>query len=163
MIGICNGFQALVRMGLLPNPLEEREMTLRHNRQGHFINNWVDLNVLESKCVWTTELVNKKIKLPIRHGEGRIHFKGDLIQQQIQSDKLFFEKQIPLVYKDDVNGSFANIAGVCDPTGRILGMMPHPEAAISFWQNPSGSKKSEEAGMGLFLFESGIQYCEKNL
>ncbi|MBC7537256.1 MAG: phosphoribosylformylglycinamidine synthase subunit PurQ [Bacteriovorax sp.] len=162
IIGICNGFQALVRLGLLPKPFTTREMTLTHNRQGHFINRWVDLSVPNSKCVWTKKIVNQTIALPIRHGEGKIVFAGDLKTQAITYEILINNQQIALTYVDDVNGSYQRIAGVCDPSGRIFGLMPHPEAAISEWLNPSGAKKSDAVGIGASFFESGIEYCENN-
>lgn len=163
VIGICNGFQALVRLGLLPKPFSPRTMTLTHNRQGHFINRWVDLDVPVSECVWTQELKGEKISLPIRHGEGRIVFKGDEAEQRAIYKTLSSNGQIALNYSNDVNGSFAEIAGVCDPSGLIFGLMPHPEAAISLWHNPGGADKGEDKGLGLFIFESGLKYCEANL
>ncbi|AUN97836.1 phosphoribosylformylglycinamidine synthase [Bacteriovorax stolpii] len=163
VIGICNGFQALVRLGLLPKPFSKRTMTLTHNRQGHFINRWVDLDVPVSECVWTSELRGEKISLPIRHGEGRIVFKGNEEEQRATYKTLSSNGQIALSYRSDVNGSFAEIAGVCDPSGLIFGLMPHPEAAISLWHNPGGADKGEDKGLGLFIFESGLKYCEANL
>jgi phosphoribosylformylglycinamidine synthase I len=162
IIGICNGFQALVRLGLLPKPFTQREMTLTHNRQGHFINRWVDLSVPASKCIWTKKIANQFIALPIRHGEGKIVFAGDLKSQAETYATLLNNQQIVLSYVDDVNGSYQKIAGVCDPSGRIFGLMPHPEAAISEWLNPSGAKKSGAIGIGASFFESGIEYCENN-
>ena len=162
VIGICNGFQALVRFGLLPKPFESRSMTLTHNRQGHFINRWVDLEVPESSCVWTKEIQATKISLPIRHGEGKIVFIGNAENQMSMYKTLMGNGQIALNYSEDVNGSFAQIAGVCDPSGRIFGLMPHPEAATSMWHSPSGKEKSDAAGIGTMIFESGIKYCEQN-
>ncbi len=163
VIGICNGFQALVRLGLLPKPFQPRTMTLTHNRQGHFINRWVDLEVPTSNCVWTRDLKGEKLSLPIRHGEGRIVFKGSEEEQKGIYKTLSSNGQIALNYQSDVNGSYAEIAGVCDPSGLIFGLMPHPEAAISYWHNPGGKDKSGDTGLGLLLFESGIKYCEENL
>lgn len=167
VIGICNGFQALVRLGLLPKPFTTRSMTLTHNRQGHFINRWVELEVPTSGCVWTKELRGEKINLPIRHGEGRIVFKGSEEEQLLSYKTLSTNGQVALNYTDDVNGSYARIAGVCDPSGLIFGLMPHPETAISLWHNPGGADKpksdDDNKGLGLFIFESGIKYCEDNL
>lgn len=163
IIGICNGFQALVRLGLLPMPFSKREMTLTHNRQGNFINRWVELELPKSRCVWSQNLSATKISLPIRHGEGKIVFAGNPEVQANTYQTLCENEQIVLTYTDDVNGSYERIAGVCDPSGRIFGLMPHPEAAISEWLNPSGSKKSGAIGIGASFFESGINYCEKHL
>lgn len=162
IIAICNGFQALVRLGLLPVPFAEREMTLTHNRQGHFINHWVGLEVLSSKCIWTKKINQQQISLPIRHGEGKIVFAGDSKNQAKIYERLIKNEQVVLTYEEDVNGSYQKIAGVCDPTGRIFGLMPHPEAAISEWLNPSGAGKSDTKGIGSYFFESGIEYVENN-
>lgn len=162
IIGICNGFQALVRMGLLPKPFSVREMTLTHNRQGHFVNKWVEVTIPNSVCVWTKKINNKKIHLPIRHGEGRIVFSGNSEEQKNIYNHLVSNSQIALSYTDDINGSYQNIAGICDPTGKILGLMPHPEAAISEWLNPDGKMKSDTIGIGASFFESGIEYCENH-
>lgn len=162
VIGICNGFQALVRLGLLPKPFETREMTLTHNDSGHFINQWVDLNVTPSLCAWTTDLEGMIISLPIRHGEGKIVFKGDEATQEKTYQSLYENGQIALSYTENVNGSYQNIAGVCDPTGRIFGLMPHPEAATSQWLYPSGKDKKDLKGFGEKIFSSAIKYCESN-
>ncbi|NOT79857.1 MAG: phosphoribosylformylglycinamidine synthase subunit PurQ [Bacteriovoracaceae bacterium] len=163
IIGICNGFQALVRMGLLPKPFENRVLTLTHNDQGHFINRWVDLEVPDSVCAWTTDLKGEKLILPIRHGEGRIVFKGNQVEQENCYHNLCEQRQVAMTYADNVNGSYQNIAGLCDPSGLIFGLMQHPEAAISMWQYPSGKDKSYEKGLGILIFESGLKYCENNL
>lgn len=167
ILGICNGFQALVKLGFLgslenTNEKNERVLTLTHNRQGHFINRWVDVVNRKTHCVWTTLIEENTLYLPIRHGEGKIVFSGNE-EKQKELYHVFREKNlIPLFYREDVNGSYENIAGLTDESGRILGLMPHPEAAVSFWQNPSGGEKSDHAGMGLLLFESGLTYIENN-
>jgi phosphoribosylformylglycinamidine synthase I len=160
VIGICNGFQALVRLGLLPKPFEARTMTLTHNRQGHFIDLWVELNVGESCCVWTKTLQQKSISLPIRHGEGKIVFAGNSANQMAIYETILSGGQVALTYNEDVNGSYQKIAGVCDPTGRIFGLMPHPEAAVSNWLNPDAKSKNGSAGIGAEFFKNGINYCE---
>lgn len=160
IIGICNGFQALVRLGLLPRPFTERTMSLTHNRQGYFIDRWVQLEVPRSKCVWTTALQEREILLPIRHGEGRIVFAGDENAQQLTYETIQSQGQIALRYSEDVNGSFQRIAGVCDPEGRVFGLMPHPEAATSNWLMPSGAEKNAGKGLASHIFKNGIQYCE---
>lgn len=167
ILGICNGFQALVKLGILgnlhlSNQNTERVLTLTHNRQGHFINRWVDIAPAPSHCVWTRLVEKSELYLPIRHGEGRIVFAGDT-KQQMKYYEIFKKKNlIPLSYCEDVNGSYQNVAGLTDDTGRIFGLMPHPEAAVSFWQNPSGGEKSGHAGMGLMIFESGLDYIENH-
>ncbi len=163
VIGICNGFQALVRLGLLPRPFQERTMSLTHNRQGQFLDKWVGLEVPRSACLWTKALQEKTIQLPIRHGEGKIVFAGDESFQQLYYETLQANGQIALRYTEDVNGSFGQIAGVCDPEGKIFGLMPHPEAATSNWLMPAGAQKNEGKGLASLIFKSGIEYCEKHL
>ena len=163
ILGICNGFQVLVRLGLLPKPFSEREMTLTHNRQGHFINQWVNLVVPPSKCIWTKKLQteNKTVQFPMRHGEGRIVFSGDTQKQKSIFDTLKTNQQIAFYYESDVNGSFEKIAGITDPSGCILGLMPHPEAAMTKWLSPDSRDKSADKDSGSALFESALEYCEK--
>ena len=126
IIGICNGFQTLVKLGLLPLPFKDRVMALAENRQTHFIDQWVDLEVCtNSPCVWTKGLIDleEKIQLPIRHGEGRVVLLNE--QEESLHSQFVSAGQFPLRYKQDVNGSYARIAGVCDPKGFIFGLMPH--------------------------------------
>lgn len=141
VIGICNGFQALTKLGLLPEPFGVRTMALARNSQGHFINKWVDLEVEKNSiCIWTRDLGGESFPLPIRHGEGRVVFtKGE---EEAVHRRLSQAGQIALRYGEEVNGSFARIAGVCDPTGLVFGLMPHPEAAISLLQHPQRDRKS---------------------
>jgi len=164
IIGICNGFQALTKLGLLPEPFAPRTMALAHNSSGHFIDRWVELESEEkSVCIWTKSLsLEPSFMLPIRHGEGRIVFSHS--EEEVIHRKLSLQGQIPLRYKEEVNGSYARIAGVCDPTGLIFGLMPHPEAATSLLQAPfSGRKESpkDEPGIGLRFFENCVSYLKE--
>ena len=164
VIGICNGFQALVKLGLLPTPLEERTVAIAKNVNGEFIDCWVDMEMDEhSPCIWTRFLKGvNDIKMPIRHGEGRIAFlRGE--EEKIHTD-LSKAGQIPLRYKEDINGSFGRIAALCDPKGLIFGMMPHPEAAISKLLHPHSSLMSDrkEKGVGLSLFKSCVHYLKES-
>lgn len=162
IIGICNGFQVLVKLGLLPMPFMARNMSLVHNRQNTFIDQWTELSVVQSKCVWTKSFQLSKIDLPIRHGEGRIVFSGSSSDQELIYQTLCSNEQIALVYESDINGSYQKIAGVTDPSGRILGLMPHPEAAISKLLYPSGADKNSEPGIGTLFFKNAIDYITLN-
>jgi phosphoribosylformylglycinamidine synthase len=147
IIGICNGFQMLVRLGLLPDADFNRTCALVKNEQGHFINHWAELEVDSySNCVWTKHLPDK-ISLPIRHGEGRF-----VCEDKNIINRLIENKQAVLRYSVNPNGTMENIAGICDPSGLILGLMPHPEAAVFDWQMPY-----EEKAWGLEFFKSAIQ------
>jgi len=162
IIGICNGFQALTKLGLLPNPFQVRSMALARNAQSHFINKWVELEVEKNTvCIWTKKITSP-FALPIRHGEGKVVFtKGE--EESIHRT-LAGNGQIVLRYVDEVNGSYARIAGVCDPTGLIFGLMPHPEAAVSLLQHPQSTRLPErtQEGIGLQFFRNCISYLQES-
>ncbi len=163
VIGICNGFQALTKLGLLPEPFGPRKMALARNAQGHFIDRWVDLEAEKaSVCIWTRNLSQDgSFGLPIRHGEGRVVFtKGE--EEGIHR-ALSMAGQIVLRYAEDVNGSHGRIAGVCDPTGLVFGLMPHPEAAVSLLQHPRSSRLENRAaeGIGLRFFQNCVSYLKE--
>ena len=127
-IGICNGFQVLMQLGAFTGLKSTRTITLATNSHGQFLDRWVELNIDPSaaKSPWFANL-NGKLRLPIRHKEGRM-----VIHEGAAVDKFTF----PLRYADDVNGSILQSAALLDPTGQILGLMPHPEAATESFLNP---------------------------
>ena len=131
IIGICNGFQVLLQLGLLPTPREAQLATLTRNEGGHFIDRWVGLAVEpNTACHWTRALdTARTIELPIRHGEGRVVFAVD--RAEMIATSLADAGQVVLRYTQPVNGSHGDIAGLCDPSGLIFGLMPHPEAYVS--------------------------------
>ena len=160
IIGICNGFQALTKLGLLPHPFAPRSMALAHNSGGNFLDRWVDLEVdKNSKCIWTKNC--GALTLPIRHGEGKVTFlKG---QEESLHRELGENGQIALRYSADVNGSYGRIAGICDPSGLIFGLMPHPEAAISMLQHPLSTRMPDRfaEGPGLKFFRNCADYLKE--
>ena len=160
VIGICNGFQVLVKLGLLPFPKgQERVLALAPNEHGSFINRWVGLHVdKESVCLWTKGLAASYIELPIRHGEGRIVFRQG--EEEKLYNMLVRQKQIPLTYAEDVNGSYGKIAGLTDPSGVVLGMMPHPEAYVSKATYRTPHRDTFGRGDGLLIFENIIRLLE---
>ena len=142
VIGICNGFQALVKSGILPFGKNDTEATLTFNQQGHFECRWVDLKPVSKKCIWTKDL-SDNITCPIAHGEGNFqtteHFSlSSFIEQDqialtyINADGLPANGEYPF----NPNGSIMDIAGICNPQGNVLGLMPHPENHIHMWQHP---------------------------
>jgi phosphoribosylformylglycinamidine synthase len=163
VIGICNGFQALTKLGLLPHPFGVRTMALARNSQGHFLDRWVELEAEKSSvCVWTRNLASEgAIALPIRHGEGRVAFTRG--EEESVHRLLSQDGQIALRYTEDVNGSFARIAGVCDPTGLVFGLMPHPEAAVSrlLYPNSSRLENRDGEGIGLRFFRNCVTYLQE--
>ena len=179
VIGICNGFQSLVNLGLLPgfdNNYRERRVALTYNDRGNFIDCWVNLKVNpDSNCVFTTGM--DTIELPVRHGEGKLFASEEDIAH------LFDSNQVVLQYADkqdkiaggawpfNPNGSVRDIAGICDPTGRIFGLMPHPEAFHSYINHPDWTRKKEELsrnrlsienreGDGIKIFRNAVNYMK---
>lgn len=144
LIGICNGFQVLTRTGLLPG-------ALGHNTSGHFQCEWVTLEAPVGRCIWTDGL--DPFDCPIAHGEGRyVHPDIDALQRS---------GQVALRYTGhNPNGSADAIAGVCDPTGVVLGLMPHPENHVLARQHPRHGRGT--AGrLGLALFERGVAHARQ--
>lgn len=184
ILGICNGFQVLVKLGLLPFPqlssflqkslAEEKQnkdeikqhMGLGPNSGGTFLNTWVELEVVQdSVCIWTQilrEQHDERIDLPIRHGEGRVLFAEG--EEKVLFEKLQGQGQVVFRYRDDVNGSFDRIAGLCDPSGTILGLMPHPEASMLNLFHPRLGQTSKrwEKGFGPRVFESAVRFIEQH-
>ncbi len=145
VIGICNGFQVLTRAGLLPG-------ALGHNAGGHFVCQWVTLaKEASSRCIWT-KYAPDLIDCPIAHGEGRY----------VHPDPaaLASSGQVALRYAGgNPNGSVADIAGVCDETGLVLGMMPHPENHSVARQHPRHRRDPATVdSLGLSLFRSAVRY-----
>lgn len=160
IIGICNGFQVLVKMGFLPNigGTWEQEVSLVHNTSGLFQNRWVKVSFSRnSPCVWTKGL--PEMELPIRHGEGRFIPASEDILISLKRKNL-----IALTYKgENPNGSVDSIAGITDQTGRILGLMPHPEAFIVPEHHPRWTREPVAEALGLRLFVNGVSYIQETL
>ncbi len=160
IIGICNGFQVLVRAGLLPYPQKkEQHATLLHNNSGKFECRWISLIIEPSECIFMRGLVGKQIKIPVAHGEGKF-FATQSVMDQLESDQLVVARYASPEgvatdhYPDNPNGSLHAIAGVCDSTGRIFGLMPHPERFIYEYQSPF----QEQEPAGITIFSNAISY-----
>ena len=181
IIGICNGFQALVKTGLLPGPenaslepdlIQRASLTL--NNTGRYEDRWVTLEFdSESPCIWTKGI--QRIECPVRHGEGRFVMPTDA-----ELDRLSTNHQLTVRYVDPLtesgsglsddllpfplspNGSMRNIAGICDPTGLVFGLMPHPEAFYTMWLHPEHTSMNLEddqwEGSGLQIFRNAVEY-----
>lgn len=147
ILGICNGFQVLVKLGLLPSrELGRPRADLRRNAHARFINRWCELEVTKNhNSFWLPQNL-ERIWLPIRHAEGRLVLQDS--ENQLQ--ELKSAHQLPLRYCEDVNGSTDQIAALSDPTGRVLGLMPHPEAASFGPQLPRTLSQSRPAGAYFF-------------
>jgi phosphoribosylformylglycinamidine synthase I len=181
IIGICNGFQALVKTGLLPGPenaslepdlIQRASLTL--NNTGRYEDRWVTLEFdSQSPCIWTKGI--QRIECPVRHGEGRFVMPTDA-----ELDRLSANHQLTVRYADpstepgtnpsddllpfplSPNGSMRNIAGICDPTGLVFGLMPHPEAFYTMWLHPEHTSmklnEDEWEGSGLQIFRNAVEY-----
>ena len=156
VLGICNGFQFLVKMGVLPGREGMGKVALVANRSGKFINKWVTLKTRESRCLWTKDI--DEIELPIRHGEGNLYVKEDF---HGKFDELFENGQAPLVYDSDINGSYRQVAGLCNQKGNVFGLMPHPEAALFPFLNPDRRKWNNHKTLGIKLFENAVNYLNQ--
>ncbi|HBG74978.1 MAG: phosphoribosylformylglycinamidine synthase I [Chloroflexi bacterium GWB2_49_20] len=165
VIGICNGFQALLKSGILPEGNDrQRASTLTFNTQGHFECRWVTLAPLSQTCIWTKGL-NDNITCPVAHGEGNFQVSDlTLINTLSSLDQIALTYTHPDgspangEYPANPNGSVLDIAGICNPQGNVLGLMPHPENHIHPTQHPQWSRDvSGQTGLG--LFENGIKYA----
>lgn len=169
IIGVCNGFQVLVQLGLLPGPgpgaawptePARPTLALAGNLSGRFVDRWCRMTVdAKSNCVWTAPLKglaydDPAMVLPIAHGEGRLIAEtGDLI------GRLADGGQIPLRYHadDNPNGSALNGAGVCDPSGLVFGLMPHPERYLTPLHHPA--RTAPDPTPGLAMFRSAVEHA----
>ena len=182
IIGICNGFQSLVNLGLLPGfdlDYKARRVALTANSSGNFIDCWINLRINDkSPCIFTRGIDH--LELPVRHGEGNFFATASDI------DRLFKNNQVVMQYagKDgeaaegkwplNPNGSLRDIAGICDPTGRIFGLMPHPEAFHDITNHPDWTRKKEALirqgkgiesweGDGIKIFRNGVEYVRAEI
>lgn len=176
IIGICNGFQILVKAGLLPGGLGlKQEVSLVINDSAKFEDRWVYLrteyrvpSTEKSKCVWTKGLP-EVIYLPVAHGEGKFITSDEAVLQRLRHNNQIVlqycdEKASLAGYPYNPNGSRDNIAGICDETGRVFGLMPHPERHVELQQHPRWAQaKTKKAGDGLQIFKNGIEYVKKYL
>lgn len=178
ILGICNGFQVLVEAGLLPafegmSPYPEA--SLATNVPSGYNCRWINLKYQDGgKCVLTCKIPEGKVlRVPVAHSEGRFMFAKEderrLLKRLYDNHQLVFrycdEKGRPAegAFPANPNGSFHDIAGICNPEGTVLGLMPHPERAFYWWQQPDWTrqKKMSEYGDGKLIFESMIEYLTK--
>jgi phosphoribosylformylglycinamidine synthase subunit PurQ / glutaminase len=176
IIGICNGFQVLVKTDLLPGPVggvSGQTATLTNNDCHRFIDRWVHLAPRGKRCMWTCGI--KAIELPIAHGEGKFVPANAAVHQG-----LWHNEQVALVYTapdgsipegappHNPNGSTDDIAGVCDPTGLVFGLMPHPERHLDPTQHPDWNRRKAQGklpaeGDGLQIFRNAVTYASEAL
>lgn len=176
IIGICNGFQVMVKAGLLPDISDSQATTLTFNDSGRFEARWIHLRGWSEKCIFTKGI--KNIYLPIAHGEGKFFAEKKTITNLEKSQQVVFKyvnkEGDPAggKFPHNPNGSEGDIAAICDPSGRMFGMMPHPERFLYFFNHPNWIRKKEELarlgmeipreGDGIALFRNGVQYINDN-
>lgn len=172
IIGICNGFQLLVKLGLLP-ALDmvyfQQEVTLTFNDSGRFEDRWTHLKVNpKSPCVFLDGI--DTMYLPVRHGEGKlIPASKDVLKKMTDRNLIAMQYATPngeptMRYPANPNGSAEAIAGICDESGRVFGMMPHPEAFLHYTNFPRWQrfKTMPEEGQGVPIFRNAFNYLKKH-
>lgn len=165
VIGICNGFQTLIRTGLLPfNQIGKMEVTMAQNESGRFECRWIKLKSEKSKCVFLNNNAGQIGDFAINSGEGRFFSTSDVIKkvedQNLVTLRYVDEKGHPnQSYPVNPNGSLNAIAGVCDPSGRIIGMQPHPEKFVEITQHPNWRRQKFLKPHGAYIFENMVKFA----
>lgn len=171
VIGICNGFQALVRLGILPAATGipwQQEATLTANDSGKFEDRWVYMRV-EPTCTSPFVQGIKRLYLPVRHGEGKFVPRDAGILHALQANHQIAARYCnaegaSAPYPANPNGSVDDIAAVCDPSGRIFGLMPHPEAYVHRTHHPRWTRESlPEEGMGVQIFRNAVTFARTHV
>ncbi len=177
IIGICNGFQVLIKTDLLPGPLSQTKgqtCTLTNNDSGRFVDRWVRLLPRAGRCIWTANIKGsggrEVIELPVAHGEGKLVAASDSVRSALAGNG-----QVALVYAkadgtpaggafpDNPNGSLDDIAGVCDVSGLVFGLMPHPERFVDATQHPAWTRKPDRTAEGLQIFQNAVTYVRESI
>jgi phosphoribosylformylglycinamidine synthase I len=174
ILGICNGFQILVKTGILPGfeagqmaPLEDLPVSIIDNDSGIFEDRWAHLQVATDKCVFLDP--GKRIYLPVAHGEGKVVTKdpatleklkenGHVAFRYVDADGNFGDFPV------NPNGSTDHIAALCDATGRVMGLMPHPERFVHHTQHPNWTRLNDPTlADGMMIFNNAVKYVKENL
>ena len=196
VLGICNGFQVLVKAGILPGDGKEsaaalrawegtspgdrkstekerqsktgnQAVTITYNDSGKFEDRWVYLTPQSERCVFIER--GRRIYLPIAHGEGKVVAKDEAILEELKSEGRIAFKYVDKdgqegEYPVNPNGSVESIAGLTDATGRVLGLMPHPERFVRATQHPRWTRREKDADPdGMTIFNNAVKYVRENL
>lgn len=168
ILGVCNGFQLLVKLGTLPGfdgDYFRQTVTLTFNDSGRFEDRWVYLKTnAASPCIFTRGV--NSLYLPVRHGEGKFIAKDRTALKRLHADRhvvvQYSDEQgraATMDYPCNPNGAVDAIAGICNETGRIFGLMPHPEAYLHYTNHPRWTReKLPEDGMGLAIFKNAVKF-----
>ncbi len=165
ILGICNGFQALLKAGLLLQPDEDGPLaTLAHNASGRFEDRWIYLKATPARCPFLKGY--QTLHLPVAHGEGNLITREPWILKGLEQTEQVVLRFVdaqgqPGPYPINPNGSQADVAGICDVSGRVLGLMPHPERHVLPTQHPRWTREGlAPEGDGLRLFRNAVEYFQ---
>jgi phosphoribosylformylglycinamidine synthase len=167
ILGVCNGFQLMIKLGLLPalnGNYIQQSATLTYNDSGRFEDRWVYLKTdAKSPCVYTRG--TDVFYLPVRHGEGKFIPQNSAVINQMESKNLCALRYCEpdgmpsMEYPVNPNGSINAVAGICDETGRLFGLMPHPEAYLSRINHPRWTRENlHPEGQGLLIFRNAVDF-----
>lgn len=170
IIGICNGFQVLVKSGLLPGfdePFEPQTVTLDHNDSARYEDRWVWLKVEQSPCIFTRDL-ESPIFLPVAHAEGKFVARDETVIARLNANHQVALRYAAAdggepEYPENPNGSVEHIAGICDPSGRVFGLMPHPERFVMIEHHPWWRSEPRVRVDGIKIFQNAVNYARTNL
>jgi phosphoribosylformylglycinamidine synthase I len=171
VLGICNGFQVLVKAGILPGnasngDVHQQEVTITYNDSGKFEDRWVYLAPQTDRCIFIEP--GRQIYLPIAHGEGKVVTKDESTLRKLRTEGYIAFKYVDEngeegSYPINPNGSVDSIAGLTDATGRVLGLMPHPERHIRPTQHPRWTRlRNKTKGDGMIIFSNAVKYIHEN-
>ena len=181
-LGICNGFQILVKTGLLPGlsyapktPGEAPGATLTFNDSQRFEDRWVNLKIEASASPFFEGMAGKSLLLPVAHGEGKFVARDAAVLQRLEENRQVALRYARspgkfasneggntdiVAYPENPNGAQNNIAGITDESGRVLGLMPHPERHVLPWQHPRWTREAlKKEGDGMFLFRNAVAHA----
>ena len=165
IFGVCNGFQILVKMGLLPafkNEYYKQTVSLIGNNSGHYEDRWVRMKAHSSPCIWT-QGYDSYLEIPVRHGEGKFVTKNSEILQQLWEKHLIPFTYDPNEYPNNPNGAMDGIAAICNESGHIFGMMPHPECHTYKYHHPLWNRGKAPEVNGLKIFQNAVNFARKHL
>jgi phosphoribosylformylglycinamidine synthase subunit PurQ / glutaminase len=174
VLGICNGFQVLMKTGLLDvDDAEGPQASLTWNDSGHYEARWVQLTATPGKCIFLAD--QQVMELPVAHAEGKFVVRDQAVLRRLSDEgrlvlryrngvgsdeSLSSPQDATIEYPANPNGAQGNVAGLCDGTGRVLGLMPHPERYISSQQHPQWTRRQplQDHGDGMAVFENAVKY-----
>lgn len=168
VLGICNGFQVLVRTGLLPGDKAQDRIkaALVHNDSGRFECRWVNLSTEKTHCIFVREYQGKCISLQVAHGEGKFYTDPATLKVIEDAGQVVFRYadsrgESTQDYPINPNGSLNAVAGICDSSGRVLGLMPHPERFVEHTQGPNWRRANPGEPHGLAVFRNAVRYARE--